>query len=109
LKRRLRECLPVSGANQPGTDDFYRLMENINRVHHKALFQYRLTRQPGAITLFKAMERNFYVEDTRFLGWSRYAEGGVKVHNIPGDHVTMFQEPNCWVLALELDKALKGL
>ncbi len=106
LKQRLGGYLPLRQQYVSGTDDYYRLMDKINAVHHRALFKYRLKRHHGTITVFNAMERNYFIEDSEFLGWKRYAAKGVKVHKIPGDHITMFKEPNCKTLAVELEKAL---
>ena len=81
-------------------------MDKINGRHDRALFTYKLLPYNGKVVLFKAMERPYFVDDFKFLGWTEYAAGGVEVHDIPGDHQTMFYEPNCKVLAKEMDKAL---
>ena len=90
----------------PGMESYYFLMDKINKRHERALFKYHLKPYQGKVVLFKAMERPYFVDDFEFLGWTQYAEGGVEVHDIPGDHQTMFFEPNCKVLAGEMDKAL---
>ena len=90
----------------PGMESYYYLMDKINGRHDRALFTYKLLPYNGKVVLFKAMERPYFVDDFKFLGWTEYAAGGVEVHDIPGDHQTMFYEPNCKVLAKEMDKAL---
>ena len=49
----------------------------------------------GALTLFRA-EESHGAGFARFpaYGWDQVAETGVRVHTIPGDHVTMFLKPN---------------
>jgi thioesterase domain-containing protein len=41
-----------------------------------------------------------------FLGWEGLAAGGVQVHNIPGDHITLIAEPNVRILAETLRESL---
>jgi len=57
---------------------------------------------PGRAVLFRA---------TRGVGdpagaWRRFAAGGLEVHDVPGDHTTMFREPHVQVLAQQLTAAL---
>ncbi len=34
------------------------------------------------------------MDDYEFLGWKPFALGGVTVHDIPGDHNSIFATPN---------------
>jgi amino acid adenylation domain-containing protein len=60
---------------------------------------------PGKITYFWARdaERNF--EDNR-LAWRRVAQGGFEIHQIPGSHTTIREEPNVAVLVEKLRPCL---
>jgi amino acid adenylation domain-containing protein len=51
------------------------------------------------IDLFKANERLYFVDDPKFLGWKKYALGGVQVYTIPGDHKIMLYPPNDKIMA----------
>ncbi|HZI87679.1 MAG TPA: alpha/beta fold hydrolase, partial [Pyrinomonadaceae bacterium] len=62
---------------------------------------------PGRITLFWAMNSIKDFEDNR-LGWRRLAAGGLEVHEIPGNHTTIREEPNVRVLAEKLKVCLKN-
>ena len=53
------------------------------------------------------MERPYFLDDFKFLGWLEYAVNGLDVFDIPGDHVTMFTEPNCAILTKEIESALQ--
>jgi thioesterase domain-containing protein len=58
-------------------------------------------RWPGSIALFRASIQ----PDPRLprdLGWTPFAESGVEVLELPGDHDLVFQEPNIRVLAAQL-------
>ncbi len=52
---------------------------------------------PGRITLFLAMNSSHDIDDNR-LGWRSLAAGGLEVHEIPGNHTTIREEPNVRVL-----------
>ena len=62
---------------------------------------------PGRITLFWAMNSIEGFEDNR-LGWRRLAAGGLEIHEIPGNHTTMREEPNVRVLAERLKLCLEN-
>ena len=53
------------------------------------------------------MERPYFLDDFKFLGWLEYAVNGLDVFDIPGDHVTMFTEPTCAILTKEIESALQ--
>jgi hypothetical protein len=48
-------------------------------------------RYAGEIQLFRAENRNWLHEDVA-AGWESRAER-IRVHDIPGDHFTLFSEP----------------
>ena len=82
---------------------FMKRTEDINRA---AGMNYRLRRWPGPLTLFRAAVQ----PDPRMprdLGWTAFAEGGVEVYEVPGDHDVMFQEPNIRILAAQLRARLQ--
>ena len=73
--------------------------------------QYDLRTYPGRVTLFVLAERDG-MSDSLFdpaldnidpqLGWGRVAAGGVEVHELPGEHISIFREPNVRILAEKL-------
>jgi len=76
----------------------------INNVN--ALKKYNLTFFRGTLHLFKAQERLYFIDDPKYLGWSKFALDGVSVYNIPGDHKTIFHEPNVKIMARYLQSIL---
>ena len=40
------------------------------------------------------------------MGWGRLAAGGVEVHDMPGDHLSMLSEPNVRTVASTLRACL---
>jgi aspartate racemase len=73
---------------------YIKLME----ANFAALESYTLQPYPGKLILFKAVEAGKGV----CYGWEVLAEGGVEVHEIPGTHLKMVEEPNVQILAREL-------
>ena len=50
----------------------------------------------GSITIFLARDTHFGqlpANDPRLV-WCRFAKGGVQIHELPGEHVTVMREPN---------------
>ncbi|MES2062020.1 MAG: amino acid adenylation domain-containing protein [Bacteroidota bacterium] len=83
-------------------------------IHEKSLAaqrNYLLTPVNIAIELFRAKKHTFYMDDFKFLGWKPFALKGVNIHDIPGEHNTIFAPPNdkqfAKVLQECLDKAAK--
>jgi len=72
---------------------------------------------PGRITLFRASEpsvftqlylprpEDWYNRDP-LHGWGNLAEGGLDLHDVPGDHFSLFEEPHVQVLAERLNACL---
>jgi aspartate racemase len=61
----------------------------------------------GKITLFWAKDDEADFEDNR-LGWRRLAAGGLEVHEVPGTHGSMREEPNVTMLVAELRPCLES-
>jgi thioesterase domain-containing protein/NRPS condensation-like uncharacterized protein len=81
-------------------------MKSTDDVSWVAAMNYQPRRWPGPITLFRASVQ----PDPRLpldLGWTPFAEGGVEVLELPGDHDLVFQEPNIQVLAAQLRARLE--
>src|SRR5208283_4064652 len=68
----------------------------------RATGNYALRRYPGRITLVKAGLELSGVPSDPTLGWSKWADGGVEVEVVPGNHATMVYKPHVEVLAEKL-------
>ncbi|MCC5611553.1 condensation domain-containing protein [Nostoc sp. CHAB 5834] len=72
---------------------------------------------PGRVTLFRASEpstfnklylptpKDWSSRDPQH-GWSGLASEGLEIHDVPGDHFSLFQEPHVQVLAQKLKACL---
>jgi thioesterase domain-containing protein len=61
---------------------------------------------PGKLVLFRARERAFFVRKDLTSGWSVYADE-MEVHEVPGTHANLINEPNVQTLAETLKKCIQ--
>jgi amino acid adenylation domain-containing protein len=67
---------------------------------------YRLAPQPVAVHLFRCTEHAYYLQDAEYLGWREFAQGGVQIHEVPGNHFNLFAAPHDAACARVLQAAL---
>ncbi|HVT30983.1 MAG TPA: condensation domain-containing protein, partial [Lacipirellulaceae bacterium] len=87
--------LPIPRGMHTMLDTFVAL----NRSYKPAPFT-------GQLVLFRAEDRSASVDKDGTLGWGEMAQGGVIVHDVPGDHITMMRPPNVSHLARHLNDYL---
>ncbi|NDP28894.1 MAG: amino acid adenylation domain-containing protein, partial [Flavobacterium sp.] len=68
--------------------------------------RYHLKPQNFEVDLFRAKDDASYKLDPTHLGWKKAALKGVKIHNIPGDHLDIVAPPNDKTLARMLQEIL---
>ena len=100
LNRILYGVLIRSGTRLPP------FLRNLKEISYQAAVNYHPRLYPGKVTLFRARERMPGSTSDFFLGWDRVAGGGMEVHEIPGDHVSLMKEPGVRLLAEELKRCL---
>ncbi|MGC1676242.1 MAG: amino acid adenylation domain-containing protein [Candidatus Binataceae bacterium] len=76
------------------------------KADFRATQKYTLCHYPGRITLFKAAQELAGISSDPTFGWSRWADGGVEIHVVPGNHATMVYKPYVAVLAEQLRACL---
>jgi thioesterase domain-containing protein len=66
---------------------------------------------PGRVTLFRSSERDYGegFEWDENLGWEKLAGGGLEIHDVPGNHLSIFEEPLIQVLAEKFRTCLKDV
>ena len=77
-----------------------------NQNYYSAWKSYVLKPVTSYLYLFKAKDQFNYADDLKSLGWFNYAENGLKVFEIPGDHNTILHKPNVKEFALVLQNVL---
>lgn len=82
---------------------------NLQIQRSELLWKYHLTPLKAKLTLFKAQElpTNLAWSDDNENCWHGYSDQRIKVYAVPGDHETMFKEPNVQVLAARINEALE--
>jgi thioesterase domain-containing protein/acyl carrier protein len=93
-------------SRKPESKEFYRLLNKIQEKHEYALNNYRLTPFNGFVYLFRANTCIHYTDDTKYLGWKKYALKGVKEFEISGEHSSMLLPPNVTEFAEFLQNVL---
>jgi len=94
----------------PGSErSLSRAMRQVLKANRQATSNYVPHIYPGRIALFLSSaspERTFY---DRRLAWSDMAAEGLEVHMVPGNHDTLFADPNVRVVAEKLRVCLQRL
>jgi amino acid adenylation domain-containing protein len=97
----------VTTPDQP--EDGSPLFEAIRRVRDacdRAYLIYRPRPYHGPVTLFRAIDRPAqyaFLNDPVTNGWSPLLAPGLTIHDVPGTHYTMLQEPNVGGIAAVLN------
>jgi amino acid adenylation domain-containing protein len=82
------------------------LLRQPSRALEQAARCYQPSPYPGSVTLFKAQVPGSPASAGGTLGWARVAMGGVEVHQVPGEHMTIIHEPQVQELARQLRACL---
>src|SRR5262249_25425481 len=61
------------------------------KAMERAVGRYQPRTYPGALTLFRATDRQVTGTYSRTLGWGRLARGGIRVIDVPGNHATVLR------------------
>ncbi|MHB1177485.1 MAG: amino acid adenylation domain-containing protein [Daejeonella sp.] len=96
----------LTGLRTIDPNTFYTRLDKINAKHLYAFQNYALAPFNDTVHLFRAKERIYFVNDFQYLGWRKYAQKGVKIYEVPGDHKTMLLHPNAKEFARALQHAL---
>jgi aspartate racemase len=81
-------------------------LANVKEANYLAARAYIPKPYPGRITLFIAADRTQPEAAALRDAWTTMALGGLDVHVVPGNHVTIIEQPNVSTLAAELQACL---
>ena len=82
---------------------------NIEEACYKAMVNYKIGKYDGDIILIRAQEGFFNNTYSNELGWQHFTSGKVDVRVVPGDHNSIFWEPNVLDLSKVVDSILKDI
>ncbi len=91
------------------TAEFFKnRLRQIEALHQQVLDNYQFKEYPGTVTLFKSDTKPDNVGDKwePTLGWQYFAKGGVEIHDIPGTHRNIFNEPNIQIFAKKFSSCI---
>ena len=97
-------CYKLMGRSLPASLRYL----GVEEAHKRALERYTVGFYPGKITLMRAADVGETVGTLRnpTLGWETLAGGGLDIHDVPGGHTSIFEEPNVRTLAETLKPIL---
>ncbi|MBV9342744.1 MAG: non-ribosomal peptide synthetase, partial [Acidobacteria bacterium] len=81
-------------------------LADLEQILYVAASAYQPQPYEGRITLFFCTERAPETGCDGQFGWGKLAAGGLEVYEIPGNHKTIFLEPNVDILAAALSTCL---
>jgi len=87
-------------------DDLMKYNPLVEYLNMNALKNYYLSSFNADLDIFKATEKQYYIEDFEYYGWKNYVKGNIRIYDIPGSHSDMFNPPNVDVFAKLLQKRL---
>ncbi len=83
-----------------------RMTRKIAVAHHRAILSYQPKPYAGRIVQLLCSDAPNRVYEDRRLAWSALVSGGFELRVVPGNHLTMVEEPNASILARELQACL---
>ncbi|MDB5017156.1 MAG: dhbF 1 [Mucilaginibacter sp.] len=107
IKRKIiRLYWRIFKGKEEKQEGFFAYDNEIDEASAKAKRNYYLKPLDITVDLFKAKKKTFYMDDFKHLGWHKFALKGVNVHEIPGEHNTIFAPPNDEKFAVVLQQCL---
>ena len=110
LSARIRRVLRRDHSDTKNSEvgSFERNLRRVYEANSQAELYYKPTVYQGKITLLWSSETTTRSYLDRRLHWSELAAGGLEVHAIPGDHMSMIEEPHVNVLAGKLQTVIRN-
>jgi len=92
--RRMLDALQVRRARATGRPLPHALLHReIERTHYRALIAYSAQPYAGRVLLFRVSEPRRSAQSDEILGWKEFADGGVEVIALPGNHDNLIEQP----------------
>jgi amino acid adenylation domain-containing protein len=94
-------------AIAPESAELERVLSRVKELNTQAYQHYTPQRYAGKITMLWCSEVSTRCYRDRRLAWSEFADGGLEVHAIPGNHMTMLEPPHVEGMAATVSACLK--
>ena len=106
LKMLQRLFLCIVPGKKISTEVVNERVIEIMRANNRAIKSYHLKPARIKVDLFRAKRLDEYVHDPTYMGWKPFALDGIEIHEVPGDHYSIFSSPNDVVFAKVLQEVL---
>jgi amino acid adenylation domain-containing protein len=83
-----------------------RATRHVAKAHTRAVLAYQPKPYAGKVTQFMCSDGAWRSYEDRRLAWSTLASKGLEIHVVPGNHLTMVEDPNVRALAQQLQLCL---
>lgn len=107
---QVRYVMEVARQNQwihpDMTDALFINFVRMLKVHTQAWWNYEPKPYPGRITYFRALEQPADIRPGSGIEWESLAPGRVEIIEVPGDHLSMMDDPHVRILAEKLRQCL---
>jgi hypothetical protein len=84
-----------------------RATRQVREAHLKAIHSYRPQPYDGKVVQLMCSDESHRSYEDRRLAWSSLLSAGLEIRVVPGNHLTMVEEPHVRMLAHELDVSLQ--
>jgi amino acid adenylation domain-containing protein len=106
---RVQRARRVSLAEREGTLNDTPPIDNVlEDTLFRAVNRYRPDTYPGPVTVFQCKDRPADIYFNSAESWRTVVAGELRVYEIPGNHRSMFLEPNVTILARLLEDCMRG-
>jgi amino acid adenylation domain-containing protein len=106
---RIKRARRVSLAEREGSQNETLPIDDVleDTLFH-AVNRYRPVTCPGPVTVFQCKDRPADIYFNSAESWRTVVAGEMRVYEIPGNHRSMFLEPNVTILARHLEDCMRG-
>ncbi len=106
---RIKRARRVSLAEREGALNEAPPIDNVlEDTQFRAVNCYRPDTYPGPVTVFQCKDRPADIYFNSAESWRTVVSGEMRVYEIPGNHRSMFLEPNVTILARLLEDCMRG-
>lgn len=105
----LESWLDIYNVTEMIGKDAATYFKRVEEACYEALMTYKIKPYKGSIVLFRAKDGHYNNEYDEDLGWSKFVKGKTTVITVPGDHNSIFEEPNVPVLAAKMNELLSKM
>ncbi|MBK9399632.1 MAG: amino acid adenylation domain-containing protein [Bacteroidetes bacterium] len=105
----LESWLDIFNVTEMIGEDAATYFKRVEEACYEALMNYKIKPYKGSLVLFRAKDGHYNNEYDEDLGWGNFVKGKTTVITVPGDHNTIFEEPNVPVLAAKMNEILNKM